>query len=129
MAVSCPTATTPRRNVTIKKRTRPNHGSHSLTLGFDTIWQLFQSLGVRRTYLTCGGGHRRRRPQQMAAAKPATRFTRSRCYFAPESFPISENSGKYMEMTTPPTTIPRNTIMIGSRAVSRSFTAASTSSS
>src|ERR1700739_4959919 len=45
------------------------------------------------------------------------------------SFPISENNGKYIEMTTPPTTTPRNTIITGSNAANRSFTAASTSSS
>jgi hypothetical protein len=55
--------------------------------------------------------------------------SREKVYVCPASWPISENSGKYIEMTMPPTTIPRNTIMTGSSAVSRSFTAASTSSS
>jgi len=116
----------------MRKRTRPNHGSHSLTLGFDTMWQLFQSFGLRRTNLTFAPAFSpNAHHEQMAAKRPATGFRdpNSPRYFAPESFPISENSGRYMEMTTPPTTIPRNTIMIGSRAVSRSFTAASTSSS
>src|SRR5258708_17316876 len=49
--------------------------------------------------------------------------------YLPANLPISENSGKYIEITTPPTTKPRKTIMTGSRAVSKSFTAASTSSS
>ncbi len=47
----------------------------------------------------------------------------------PESLEIRLNSGRYMEITTPPTTVPRNTMMAGSMAASRSATATSTSSS
>src|SRR5271157_181553 len=47
----------------------------------------------------------------------------------PASFPIKLNSGRYMEITTPPTTTPRIRMIIGSMAVSKSPTAASTSSS
>ena len=47
----------------------------------------------------------------------------------PASFPIKLNSGRYMEMTTPPTTTPSMRMIIGSMAVSKSPTAASTSSS
>jgi hypothetical protein len=53
-------------------------------------------------------------------------FRRVQCC---ESLPISTNKGKYMEMTMPPTTRPRTTIIIGSIAANRSFTAESTSSS
>ena len=54
---------------------------------------------------------------------------RARFDYFPLSLPISENNGMYIEITTPPTTTPKNTIMIGSNAVNKSFTAASTSSS
>src|SRR5580704_2977892 len=47
----------------------------------------------------------------------------------PANLEIRENSGKYNETTMPPTTTPRNRIIIGSRRVSMSFTATSTSSS
>ena len=46
-----------------------------------------------------------------------------------DSLEISENSGRYMEMTMPPTSSPNSRISRGYRAVNRSDTAASTSSS
>jgi len=49
--------------------------------------------------------------------------------YLPASLPINENKGRYIETTMPPTTTPRTTIINGSMAVKRSFTAASTSSS
>ena len=42
---------------------------------------------------------------------------------------IMSKIGRYMATTMPPTTTPRNTIMIGSSSESRLLTAASTSSS
>ena len=58
-----------------------------------------------------------------------SRSGRSQRFYLPASLPISENSGRYIDTTMPPTTMPKNKIIMGSRAVSRSFTAASTSSS
>jgi riboflavin biosynthesis pyrimidine reductase len=48
--------------------------------------------------------------------------------YAPTAF-IMSKIGRYIAMIIPPTTIPRNTIMIGSIAASNASTAASTSSS
>src|SRR5215472_15335539 len=47
----------------------------------------------------------------------------------PESFEIIENSGRYREITMPPTITPRKPIMMGSSKVSMFLVAASTSSS
>ncbi len=50
-------------------------------------------------------------------------------YWLCETTPAMENTGRYMAITIPPQTPPRNTIMIGSISCVRPSTAASTSSS
>src|ERR1700730_18464956 len=129
IGVSCRTATTTvTRTLMMRKRTRPSHGSQSLTLGVNSISGAPLDLNphpgrVPRQAIRLATGGRFGR---LGAHIHAHRIDRYQC---PDNLLINENNGKYIEMTTPPTTTPRKTIMIGSIAVRRSFTAASTSSS
>ncbi len=122
--------TTPmvRMSVIVSRRTRVNQSSHS------RVAKLLSIAGPR---LHAGIRASPKSRQELRKTGIVPRLPENgRCQAdgGPDqcielSLPMSENSGKYIEMTTPPTTTPKNTIMMGSRAVSKSFTAASTSSS
>lgn len=91
------------------------HGIPSVLADYPPL--RFAPFGTPRSASDSSHSHCRASPFASAAAQTC------------ESRPIKVKMGRYIEMTIPPMTTPRKTIMTGSSMVSRLATAASASSS